>query len=503
SQHRECDGSGEVAVCGACLPGYHEDGGACVEDGVEIELSVQTPADAHGMVELSFSIADPLSRPADAVVYFRVGGGELEPASPPLSGTSPLTGLSTSPQGTQHAFTWATVADLGKGSWQSVRVSVEVTSPISASAESGPFAVVNGTFLRARSLLEDGQARDAVFSDVDADGDLDLAVACVGQSRLLLNDGGGQYGAAPDGCFPSLEGEVFSVAAGDLDGDADPDLVFAVGRQASAPARNRVFINRGDGCFDDATETVFPDVADQSEKVVLVDIDGDGDLDIWVVNSGSQQDRLHRNDGGVFADITGSALPAETLMGADGAAVDLDGEGDQDLVFVNFITSQGVHLLRNADGSFADVTDSWLPGGQPSQMLMGVSSLDADGDDDLDLYLVDSLAQDVLLINDGSGVLQPGGSLPSDVGIGGWKAAALDVDLDGDQDVFVVTTSAADILLLNDSQALFGKADAAIFSGGATAARNVAVGDADGDGDPDLFVAVEGDPSILWINAEQ
>ncbi|MBN2493330.1 MAG: hypothetical protein JXR96_01960, partial [Deltaproteobacteria bacterium] len=29
-QHRECDGSGEVAVCGACLPGYHEDGGACL-----------------------------------------------------------------------------------------------------------------------------------------------------------------------------------------------------------------------------------------------------------------------------------------------------------------------------------------------------------------------------------------------------------------------------------------------------------------------------------------
>ena len=151
--------------------------------------------------------------------------------------------------------------------------------------------------------------------------------------------------------------------------------------------------------FTDATATVLPgdrdwapaDVKDGG-AVVLFDYDSDGDLDLLEVAGGKQ--RLARNDGGKFVDVTSGAL-ARTSEGIGVAAVagDYDNDGKPDLFILR---STGSALYHNdGNGTFSDVTAA-------SKISLGSSSsrsaafVDVDHDGDLDLF-----TGTVLLRNDG------------------------------------------------------------------------------------------------------
>ncbi len=261
--------------------------------------------------------------------------------------------------------------------------------------------------------------------------------------------------------------------------------------------------------------------------VATFDYDGDGQLDIWLVQSGAldsantQGDRLFRNvsrNGELaFADVTSEAGIEATEYGMGIAVADYDGDGDDDV----FLASYGPNrLYRNlGDGRFEEIASA--AGVDSDAWSVAASFFDYDGDGYLDLYVVNYLeydhtaheacfgyssqklycaphgyapAPDVLYRNLGNGRFE---DVSTTAGIGstrerGMGVVARDFDGDGRVDVYVANDAGENNLWRNTEA---GFRDDALFEGVAVnsfgvaeASMGLAVADYDVDGDLDLFV---------------
>src|SRR5205823_2992003 len=207
--------------------------------------------------------------------------------------------------------------------------------------------------------------------DFDGDGFEDLFVADGVRSILYRNDGRGHFTdvtiaaglATPDGKGISATG----VAAGDVDGDGFPDLFVT---DAFGPAR--LFRNRGNGTFEEITAASGISVLGNARSAAFADVDGDGDLDLFVCVTGDYyrqmpdppydaedgaRNRLFLNNGhGRFRDVSdewGISGPKRWSLSA--LFADFDGDGRADLVVTNDFGMK--NLYRNYSGKrFVDVT---------------------------------------------------------------------------------------------------------------------------------------------------
>ena len=224
------------------------------------------------------------------------------------------------------------------------------------------------------------------------------------------------------------------------------------------------------------------------------------------------------------------------IMGGGAALFDMDGDGHLDILLVQSGriaapagTPAGHRLYRNrGDGTFEDVsTGSGI--GTISEYGMGTATGDYDNDGDVDVYLT-GLGANVLLQNDGRGhfadVTRSAGTAGS-----GWSTSAtfVDIDADGRLDLFVTRyldwrleverecysltglidycspknydAPTSDLLFRNNGNGTF--TDISRAAGLGTAVGNglgVIADDVNGDGRIDLFVANDGTPNHLWLN---
>ncbi len=253
--------------------------------------------------------------------------------------------------------------------------------------------------------------------------------------------------------------------------------------------------------------TVLPAETLWTEGAVVIDIEGDGDLDLVLANGEgylTAEDPLAPqvfvNTGvsaglPVMVDESGARFPAFTQWGREVIAFDMEGDGDDDLFFSNAFDSQQRLLRNDGTGHFTDVTATHFT--LDSMNSFGACAFDRDDDGDLDLAVCDHGGTDQigpgaifrLYDNDGAGVFTD----VSATDITGLAKAGQQnitpVDIDGDFDVDLVLDgkSMPMHLYLNDGAGSF-TLDSAVLPPASPEVYESDWADLDGDGDFDGFI---------------
>jgi enediyne biosynthesis protein E4 len=392
--------------------------------------------------------------------------------------------------------------------------------------------------------------------DYDDDGWLDVYLTQAGPfppdltspltegDRLFRNKGNGTFEDATEssGLAAFARGYSHGVTIGDVDNDGRPDLFVTRWH------RYALYRNKGDGTFEDVTAQYgLGGDRDWPTSAAFADLDGDGDLDLYVChylfwdlehphfckdkkdnysycppqNSPSLPDRLFRNDGRRFTDVTAEAgIVDPDGRGLGVVAADLDGDGRLDLFVANDQSAN--FMFRNKGGlRFEEIAG---PSGVASngnglyQASMGIACGDIDGDGLPDLAKTNFYGESSTLYrNRGAGVftdatMASGIADPSRYLLG-FGAAFLDANNDGSLDLATANGHVGDfrpeVPWQMPAQLLIGTGkgnlvDVSDKSGPPwrvhRLGRGLAVGDLDNDGRVDLVIVSQNSPLAYFHN---
>ena len=316
-------------------------------------------------------------------------------------------------------------------------------------------------------------------------------VASVGIVAPVSADGPFFFGAPQVVTMPTPHSPTM-VAIGDLDEDGDPDLVIA-GRNSEGFA---YLVPNEDGVLGTPVELV---TGGQTDWVEIVDLDGDGHLDLcFAVRSLRGRLSLLRGFGdGTFAEFE------EIRLGREPRALvvdDLDGDGDPDIAAMNHRLPIIEILFNDGTAGFergADVVIAESEVGHPYPQAIDTVDIDRDGDRDL-VVVATGASRACVVLNRGDGTFEPdaGWRPPRVAGeIGGMTNLGIgDVDSDGDEDLVVpliLLDSSSHLGVFENGGAPVGidlQRERAFASTQLGYAYAVGLGDLDGDGDLDAVV---------------
>jgi enediyne biosynthesis protein E4 len=309
----------------------------------------------------------------------------------------------------------------------------------------------------------------------------------------------------------------------DADGWIDVFLVdggSVVDPKVHARSKSRLYRNRGNGLFEDVTDSTGIEHRQYGVGACDGDYDNDGRVDLYLTNFGPNV--LYHNDGGRFRDVTRTAGVGDTHLSTSCAFADIDNDGLLDLLVVNYVDPgdntkvcgdsrmraycrpdvyDGVSntLYRNnGDGTFTDITRAagiYRKDGKGLGVVFG----DYDDDGRVDFFVANDLVPNFLFHNEGGGTFREVGLLAGvAVASDGRARAGMGTDFgdyDGDGRIDLLVTNfemETHNLYRNLGGGLF--ADATLPSGiGSATLRFLGFGavflDYDNDGHLDLAIA--------------
>ncbi|WP_026953238.1 VCBS repeat-containing protein [Algoriphagus mannitolivorans] len=337
------------------------------------------------------------------------------------------------------------------------------------------------------------------LGDVNNDGLVDIYLSAnQGPNKLYLNKGNLQFEDITDKAgVAGTRAWSTGVAIADVNGDGFLDIyVCNSGDVSGDNKQNELFINQGDGTFQEKAEEYG--LADQgfSTHAVFFDYDKDGDLDVYLLNNSYQAigsfnkmqnerpkrdpvggDKLYRNEGGKFVDVSEEAGIYGSIIGFGlGITIgDVNQDTWPDIFISNDFFEKDYLYLNNQDGTFTEALESQMR--SISAASMGADIADMNGDGLLDIFVTDMLpepstrlkqvttfenwdkfqfnklhgyhyqfSRNMLHVNNGNGTFSEVGRLAGvEATDWSWGALLFDMDNDGMRDIFVANGIYQDI----------------------------------------------------------
>ena len=320
----------------------------------------------------------------------------------------------------------------------------------------------------------------------------------------------------------------------DYDNDGWMDIYFVNSGPSDfftpkTPLKNALYHNNHDGTFTDVTDRAGVAGGKFGMGVAAGDFDGDGFVDLYITNYGSNI-LYHNNGNGTFTDVTDKAGVAAPGWSTCAVWFDYNNDGKLDLFVSSFVfydKSQNPlctdptlqrryycvprlfkpmpsHLFRNnGNGTFTDVSRESGIADSPGKSF-GVVTTDVNNDGWMDLFVANDTMPNFLFVNKGNGKFEEVG-LAAGVAYGeagrprsGMGVDAVDYDGDGWQDIFVANIDHEFFSLYhNDKELIFTDQPGEIApSTHLLSGWGLKFFDYDNDGDPDLFL-VNGHPDDM------
>lgn len=383
-------------------------------------------AEPDASISVSFDQAlDPSSVTSDSFMVFGRWSG-------PMDGDISL-------NGSNNTITFTPQRDFFHGEWVTVRLTSAIENTSGEALQNGYAynywiktlpGTLDQTLVNQFSAEQNGetfiQCYGAYAGDVNNDEFSDLVVITEAAEdiRVFLNDGNGDYNDftvfdMPNASNPSTnEGSDF---------DHDGRIDIAIGSIQNDNVS--VFMGSNSNIFD-------PELGYEADTgvrgVTVIDANGDGWDDIVTANRSSSTYSILLNDGtGSFQAPTtiNASINGETSI----VAVDLNNDGIQDLAIGGFNSSDVLTLINDGQGNFTE-TDTVSISGSPWMMATG----DVDNDGNADIISVNSSSGEVsILLGDGSGNL----SLFNEYAVGNFSLAIDVGDIDGDGDLDFIASN--------------------------------------------------------------
>ncbi|MGD2003880.1 MAG: VCBS repeat-containing protein, partial [Flavobacteriales bacterium] len=257
--------------------------------------------------------------------------------------------------------------------------------------------------------------------DVNNDGWMDLYFTANQTSNALyLNNGDMTFTDITESAgVAGQQAWSTGVAMADVNQDGFIDIYVSNSGDIKGDSRaNELFLNNGDNTFTEVAEEWG--VADQglSTHGVFFDYDRDGDLDLYVLNNSYRAigsfnlekssrevrdaeggDKLYRNDGGSFTDVSEAAgiMGSEIGFGLGTTVGDVNGDGWDDIYISNDFFEKDYLYINNQDGTFSEELEKHMR--HTSFASMGADMADINNDGAPDIFVTDMLPQGVRRLN--------------------------------------------------------------------------------------------------------
>ena len=249
--------------------------------------------------------------------------------------------------------------------------------------------------------------------DVNNDGLPDLYFTSNLQSnRLYLNKGNYHFEDVTERAgVGGSGGWTTGATMADVNGDGYPDIYVSAINYLGMHGHNVLYVNNRDGTFTDRTKEYGLDFSGYSTQAAFFDYDGDGDLDMYLLNQSVRTaqsigrgpfrenrdpmagDRLYRNDRGHFTDVSAQAgIYGHAEASGLGVVVsDVNLDGCPDIYISNDFQEDDFLYINNCDGTFSERLRQSI--GHTSRFSMGVDAADFNNDGRPDLMVADMLPE--------------------------------------------------------------------------------------------------------------